>query len=192
MAHIHTLHCARVDVPATLLTLRPRACGGSHSTRFPAAFPCLYQGEQVMRRPATIHTPGPLAHLHIASKPPVAFRLGAVVDRACYQCTVRPSQGQQRLSSYCSLPGGPDPCVLTPHPRTHGPTPPLNTQDGYAVLSSDGPGEYPVVGESRAGHLDQLPVTPGTVAYITTGRDPWAYWWRPARHVPTPRALQAG
>lgn len=62
-----------------------------------------------------------------------------------------------------------------PSAPTHGPTTPLDTQDGYAVQSSDGPGDYPVVGESRAGHLDQLPVTPGTVAYITTGRAPGAH-----------------
>ncbi|KXZ48662.1 hypothetical protein GPECTOR_26g565 [Gonium pectorale] len=46
---------------------------------------------------------------------------------------------------------------------------PASIKDGYAVVSSDGVGEYPVVGESRAGHLDDLPVQPGTVAYITTG-----------------------
>jgi hypothetical protein len=42
-------------------------------------------------------------------------------------------------------------------------------QDGYAVVSSDGPGEYVVVGESRAGHMDDIQLTPGHVAYITTG-----------------------
>lgn len=43
-------------------------------------------------------------------------------------------------------------------------------QDGYAVIASDGPGEYPVIAESRAGD-DALGVTliPGTVAYVTTG-----------------------
>lgn len=43
-------------------------------------------------------------------------------------------------------------------------------QDGYAVVASDGPGEYPVIAESRAGN-DALGVTltPGTVAYVTTG-----------------------
>ena len=43
-------------------------------------------------------------------------------------------------------------------------------QDGYAVVASDGPGEYPVITESRAGN-DGLGVvvTPGTVAYVTTG-----------------------
>lgn len=38
------------------------------------------------------------------------------------------------------------------------------------MVAADGVGEFPVVGESRAGHLDQLPVAPGSVAYITTGR----------------------
>jgi hypothetical protein len=44
-----------------------------------------------------------------------------------------------------------------------------NAQDGYAVIAADGPGEYPVVGESRAGHMDAIQLTPGHVAYITTG-----------------------
>lgn len=46
------------------------------------------------------------------------------------------------------------------------------TQDGYAVVAEDGPGEYPVVAEARAGN-DALgvTVTPGTVAYVTTGGD---------------------
>lgn len=43
-------------------------------------------------------------------------------------------------------------------------------QDGYAVVASDGPGDYPVIAEARAGN-DGLgvTVTPGTVAYVTTG-----------------------
>lgn len=43
-------------------------------------------------------------------------------------------------------------------------------QDGYAVVASDGPGEYPIITESRAGN-DGLGVivVPGTVAYVTTG-----------------------
>ncbi|KAL3620280.1 calnexin Cnx1 [Castilleja foliolosa] len=42
--------------------------------------------------------------------------------------------------------------------------------DGYAVVASDGPGEYPVITESRAGDdgID-VTVTPGTIAYVTTG-----------------------
>lgn len=38
------------------------------------------------------------------------------------------------------------------------------------MVASDGPGEYPVITESRAGDdaLDVV-VTPGTVAYVTTG-----------------------
>lgn len=45
-------------------------------------------------------------------------------------------------------------------------------QDGYAVVASDGPGVYPVIAEARAGN-DGLgvTVTPGTVAYVTTGGD---------------------
>jgi len=46
----------------------------------------------------------------------------------------------------------------------------LLEQDGYAVVAGDGPGEYPVIAESRAGD-DAVDVTvvPGTVAYVTTG-----------------------
>ncbi|XP_050223196.1 molybdopterin biosynthesis protein CNX1-like [Mercurialis annua] len=57
--------------------------------------------------------------------------------------------------------------VLAPDPL---PPYPASIKDGYAVVSSDGPGEYPVVTESRAGN-DGLGVTltPGTVAYVTTG-----------------------
>jgi gephyrin len=46
----------------------------------------------------------------------------------------------------------------------------LLEQDGYAVIAADGPGEYPVIAESRAGD-DAVGVTvvPGTVAYVTTG-----------------------
>lgn len=46
---------------------------------------------------------------------------------------------------------------------------PASIKDGYAVVAADGPGEYPVVGESRAGFLDALDLRPGQVAYITTG-----------------------
>lgn len=42
-------------------------------------------------------------------------------------------------------------------------------QDGYAVVAADGPGEYTVLGESRAGHMDDITLTAGHVAYITTG-----------------------
>lgn len=46
---------------------------------------------------------------------------------------------------------------------------PASIKDGYAVVAADGPGEYPVEGESRAGTLDALDMGPGKVAYITTG-----------------------
>ncbi|XP_009601464.1 molybdopterin biosynthesis protein CNX1 [Nicotiana tabacum] len=47
---------------------------------------------------------------------------------------------------------------------------PASIKDGYAVVAADGPGEYPVIAESRAGN-DGLgvTVTSGTVAYVTTG-----------------------
>eukprot|EP01026_Neomeris_dumetosa_P060088 TRINITY_DN5645_c0_g1_i1.p3 TRINITY_DN5645_c0_g1~~TRINITY_DN5645_c0_g1_i1.p3 ORF type:complete len:179 (+),score=28.14 TRINITY_DN5645_c0_g1_i1:24-539(+) len=41
-------------------------------------------------------------------------------------------------------------------------------KDGYAVVSSDGQGDYPVVGNSRAGGNPQE-LQKGSVMYITTG-----------------------
>ncbi|KAL5214681.1 hypothetical protein ABZP36_003833 [Zizania latifolia] len=62
--------------------------------------------------------------------------------------------------------------VLAEDVRAPDPLPPFRAsiKDGYAVAASDGPGEYPVITESRAGD-DALGVvvTPGTVAYVTTG-----------------------
>ncbi|CAL0317576.1 unnamed protein product [Lupinus luteus] len=57
--------------------------------------------------------------------------------------------------------------ILAPDPL---PPYPASVKDGYAVIASDGPGEYPVITESRAGD-DALGVTltPTTVAYVTTG-----------------------
>ncbi|KAI8470687.1 MAG: molybdopterin biosynthesis protein [Monoraphidium minutum] len=46
---------------------------------------------------------------------------------------------------------------------------PASIKDGYAVVASDGPGEYPVAFESRPGALPADALTPGAVAYITTG-----------------------
>ncbi|KAJ9531517.1 hypothetical protein QJQ45_015012 [Haematococcus lacustris] len=46
---------------------------------------------------------------------------------------------------------------------------PASIKDGYAVVAADGEGSYPVVGESRAGTLDDIHLAPGQVAYITTG-----------------------
>eukprot|EP00929_Paragymnodinium_shiwhaense_P013760 TRINITY_DN12160_c0_g1_i1.p1 TRINITY_DN12160_c0_g1~~TRINITY_DN12160_c0_g1_i1.p1 ORF type:complete len:881 (+),score=105.12 TRINITY_DN12160_c0_g1_i1:121-2643(+) len=53
-----------------------------------------------------------------------------------------------------------------------GPLPPFRASimDGYAVVASDGPGSYPVVGNVTAGVNPQMvSVRPGTVSYITTG-----------------------
>ncbi len=47
------------------------------------------------------------------------------------------------------------------------------SQDGYAVIAADGPGEYDVIGESRAGAMDDVQLTPGMVVYITTGKRLW-------------------
>ena len=41
-------------------------------------------------------------------------------------------------------------------------------QDGYAVVASDGPGEYVVAFAAHAG-TEQQRLESGTVAYITTG-----------------------
>jgi gephyrin len=51
------------------------------------------------------------------------------------------------------------------------PLPPFSasTKDGYAVYAADGPGDYPVLGEVTAGHPANFTITPGSVAYITTG-----------------------
>jgi gephyrin len=51
------------------------------------------------------------------------------------------------------------------------PLPPFaaSIKDGYAVCAADGPGDYPVVGEATAGRMPAFAVTPGSVAYITTG-----------------------
>jgi len=46
---------------------------------------------------------------------------------------------------------------------------PASVKDGYAVVAADGPGTYPVVGQITAGTLADFQVTPGSVAYITTG-----------------------
>ncbi|GLJ08275.1 hypothetical protein SUGI_0085410 [Cryptomeria japonica] len=47
---------------------------------------------------------------------------------------------------------------------------PASMKDGFAVVAADGPGDYPVVAESRAGNdAEGVVVSPGTVAYITTG-----------------------
>ena len=46
--------------------------------------------------------------------------------------------------------------------------PALHPQDGYAVHSSDGPGEYDVAFEAFAGAAPQA-LAPGSVAYIGTG-----------------------
>ncbi|KAK1288916.1 Molybdopterin biosynthesis protein CNX1 [Acorus calamus] len=62
--------------------------------------------------------------------------------------------------------------VLAEDVRAPDPLPPYraSVKDGYAVIASDGPGEYPLITESRAGNdgVDVM-VIPGTVAYVTTG-----------------------
>ncbi|KAA8544413.1 hypothetical protein F0562_022425 [Nyssa sinensis] len=62
--------------------------------------------------------------------------------------------------------------VLAEDIRAPDPLPPYpaSVKDGYAVVASDGPGEYPIITESRAGNDGVgVTVTPGTVAYVTTG-----------------------
>ena len=46
---------------------------------------------------------------------------------------------------------------------------PAAVKDGYAVIAADGPGVYPIIGAATAGQLPAFTVSPGTVAYITTG-----------------------
>ncbi|MFM7172291.1 MAG: molybdopterin molybdotransferase MoeA, partial [Caldilinea sp.] len=46
---------------------------------------------------------------------------------------------------------------------------PASVKDGYAVVAADGPGDYPVIGAVTAGRVAEFTLTPGTVAYITTG-----------------------
>ncbi|KAI3918498.1 hypothetical protein MKX01_041818 [Papaver californicum] len=62
--------------------------------------------------------------------------------------------------------------ILSEDIRAPDPLPPYRAsiKDGYAVVASDGVGEYPVITESRAGNDGVgVTVTPGTVAYVTTG-----------------------
>lgn len=62
--------------------------------------------------------------------------------------------------------------VLAEDIRAPDPLPPYpaSVKDGYAVIASDGPGVYPIITESRAGNdAVDVTVTPGTVAYVTTG-----------------------
>jgi gephyrin len=61
--------------------------------------------------------------------------------------------------------------VLAAPARAQDPLPPFaaSIKDGYAVCSADGPGEYPIVGDATAGRIPSFQVTPGSVAYITTG-----------------------
>lgn len=62
-------------------------------------------------------------------------------------------------------------CILaeTVHATAALPPFPASVKDGYAVIAADGPGEYPVIGEVTAGRVADFTVTPGKVAYITTG-----------------------
>ncbi|KAJ7550938.1 hypothetical protein O6H91_07G125800 [Diphasiastrum complanatum] len=57
--------------------------------------------------------------------------------------------------------------LLAPDPL---PPYPASVKDGYAVVSADGPGIYPIISEARAGDdAKNDSVQPGTVVYITTG-----------------------
>lgn len=61
--------------------------------------------------------------------------------------------------------------VLAADIRAGEPLPPFpaSVKDGYAVVAEDGPGTYPLVGQVTAGRMADFTVTPGTVAYVTTG-----------------------
>ncbi|KAL4193081.1 hypothetical protein AMTRI_Chr06g175130 [Amborella trichopoda] len=62
--------------------------------------------------------------------------------------------------------------ILAEDIKAPDPLPPFRAsiKDGFAVVAADGPGEYPVIAEARAGNdAEGMIITPGTVAYITTG-----------------------
>ena len=61
--------------------------------------------------------------------------------------------------------------ILAADIRASEPLPPFpaSVKDGYAVIAADGPGTYPLIGEVTAGRMADFTVTPGTVAYVTTG-----------------------
>lgn len=61
--------------------------------------------------------------------------------------------------------------ILAEDVRATEPLPPFpaSVKDGYAVIAADGPGTYPLIGEVTAGRMADFTVTPGTVAYVTTG-----------------------
>ncbi|GBF94452.1 molybdopterin biosynthesis, partial [Raphidocelis subcapitata] len=46
---------------------------------------------------------------------------------------------------------------------------PASIKDGYAVVASDGAGDFPLAGESRPGALPDETLASGSVYYITTG-----------------------
>uniref|UniRef100_A0A0E0KWA5 Molybdopterin biosynthesis protein CNX1 n=1 Tax=Oryza punctata TaxID=4537 RepID=A0A0E0KWA5_ORYPU len=96
---------------------------------------------------------------------PVEEALAAVLSAAAAASAARPTAEAVPLHDALGL-------VLAEDVRAPDPLPPFRAsiKDGYAVVASDGPGEYPVITESRAGD-DALGVvvTPGTVAYVTTG-----------------------
>src|SRR5215212_4553371 len=62
-------------------------------------------------------------------------------------------------------------CMLAEQVVAQEPLPPFpaSVKDGFAVVAADGPGDYPVIGEVTAGRVAAFTLTPGTVAYITTG-----------------------
>ncbi|GJN01448.1 hypothetical protein PR202_ga18715 [Eleusine coracana subsp. coracana] len=92
---------------------------------------------------------------------PVEEALAAVLSAAAGHATPR----DVPLHDALGLVLAEDVCAPDPLPPFR-----ASIKDGYAVVASDGPGEYPVITESRAGN-DALGVVvrPGTVAYITTG-----------------------
>ncbi|OQR96929.1 gephyrin-like protein [Achlya hypogyna] len=62
-------------------------------------------------------------------------------------------------------------CVIAETIHSSEPLPPFraSVMDGYAVVASDGIGEYPVLDRIAAGDAPGSQVTPGHVAYVTTG-----------------------
>ncbi|ETV88559.1 hypothetical protein, variant 2 [Aphanomyces astaci] len=62
-------------------------------------------------------------------------------------------------------------CVLAETIKSKEPLPPFraSVMDGYAVVASDGVGEFPILSRVAAGDAPGVQVTPGHVAYVTTG-----------------------
>lgn len=98
--------------------------------------------------------------------------LSASPRELCDPCLSQPSANKHSTSisvlKPCTYINAPEAAVHVSGASRHARCP-RAVQDGYAVIAADGPGEYPVVGESRAGAMDDINLQAGQIAYITTG-----------------------